>query len=130
MDWSILLDYLLKIMGSALAGVIITLASILFAKLKAKINDTRVTNYINQLVQSAEQLYPNLGTKTGEIKYQYVLDLVLKKFPKLENNEHLKALIEGAVYTLSEQINQIAKAQKEITTTNTSNSNTPIIQSF
>ena len=130
MDWSILLDYLLKIMGSALAGVIITLASILFAKLKAKINDTRVTNYINQLVQSAEQLYPNLGTKTGEIKYQYVLDLVLKKFPKLENNEHLKALIEGAVYTLSEQINQIAKAQKEITTTNTSNNNTHIVQSF
>ena len=130
MDWSILLDYLLKIMGSALAGVIITLASILFAKLKAKINDTRVTNYINQLVQSAEQLYPNLGTKTGEIKYQYVLDLVLKKFPKLENNEHLKALIQGAVYTLSEQINQIAKAQKEITTTNTSNNNTPIVQSF
>lgn len=130
MDWSILLDYLLKIMGSALAGVIITLASILFAKLKAKINDTRVTNYINQLVQSAEQLYPNLGTKTGEIKYQYVLDLVLKKFPKLENNEHLKALIEGAVYTLSEQINQIAKAQKETTSVTTSNSNTPIVQSF
>ena len=130
MDWSIWLDYLLKIMGSALAGVIITLASILFAKLKAKINDTRVTNYINQLVQSAEQLYPNLGTKTGEIKYQYVLDLVLKKFPKLENNEHLKALIEGAVYTLSEQINQIAKAQKETTSITTSNSNTPIVQSF
>ena len=36
MDWNVALDILIKALGSALATVIITFASILFAKLKNK----------------------------------------------------------------------------------------------
>lgn len=123
MDWSVILDYLLKIIGSIGASVIITLAGVLFAKLKTKIKESRINSYIKEAVQAAEQLYPNQGTKTGTEKYKYVVTQVLNKFPELTDNEYLKSLIEGAVYTLSEQVKQIAKEQSKIESTKTTTTN-------
>ena len=138
MDWSITLDYLLKIIGSIGASVIVTLAGVLFAKLKTKVKESRINSYIKEAVQAAEQLYPNEGKKMGKEKYQYVVTQVLSKFPELTDNEYLKSLIEGAVYALSEQVKQIAKEQSKIesTKTTTTNSttnnttNTPTLTSF
>ena len=109
MDWGLFLDYLLKALGSLGASIIIALASILFAKLKAKIGEAKLNTYIDRCVKAAEQLFPNLGQKTGKEKYEYVLGLVKEKYPKL-TNEYLKPLIEGAVFTVSEEIRQIAEA--------------------
>lgn len=111
MDWAIILDYGVKILGAAIASLIITYGSILFAKLKAKLHDARVNMFITNAVKAAEQLYPNLGKKTGKEKYEYVLNEVLTKFPDMTDNKHLKTLIEAAVYGVSEQIKQIAKEQ-------------------
>lgn len=111
MDWSIILDYGVKILGAVIASLIITFGSILFAKLKAKIQDKRVNMFITNAVRAAEQLYPNYGKKTGKEKYEYVLNEVLAKFPNMTDNPHLKTLIESAVYGVSEQVKQIAKEQ-------------------
>lgn len=111
MDWSIILDYGVKILGAVIASLIITFGSILFAKLKAKMQDKRVNMFITNAVRAAEQLYPNFGKKTGKEKYEYVLNEVLTKFPSMTNNPHLKTLIESAVYAVSEQVKQIAKEQ-------------------
>ena len=111
MDWSIILDYGVKILGAVIASLIITSGSILFAKLKAKIQDKRVNMFIMNAVRAAEQLYPNFGKKTGKEKYEYVLNEVLTKFPSMTDNPHLKTLIESAVYAVSEQVKQIAKEQ-------------------
>lgn len=109
-DWNVVLEYGAKILGSMAATLVITLGSILFAKLKAKLQDSKLKLFIDSAVKAAEQLYPNLGKKTGAEKYQYVYDLVTKKYPKVEN-EYLKALIEGAVFSVSEEIKQVAQAQ-------------------
>ena len=111
MDWSIILDYGVKILGAVIAWLIITFGSILFAKLKAKIQDKRVNMFTMNAVRAAEQLYPNFGKKTGKEKYEYVLNEVLTKFPSMTDNPHLKTLIESAVYAVSEQVKQIAKEQ-------------------
>lgn len=113
LDWNEILNGVLKGLGVALGTLLVTFASILFAKLKSKINEVKLTNFIQQAVQAAEQLYPNLGTKTGPEKYQYVLDQVLAKFPNMTNNQYLKTLIEGAVYTVSEQVKQISQQQQQ-----------------
>ena len=134
MDWSLILDYVLKILGSIGASVIITLAGVLFAKLKTKIKESRITSYIKEAVQAAEQLYPNQGKKMGKEKYAYVVQQVLAKFPNLTDNEYLKSLIEGAVYTLSEQVKQIAKEQSSAKSTTssatTTSGNTTTLSSF
>ncbi len=135
MDWSSVLDIVLKAVGSIGASIIVTLAGILFAKLRTKIKESRINSYIKEAVQAAEQLYPNQGTKTGTEKYKYVVTQVLNKFPELTDNEYLKSLIEGAVYTLSEQVKQIAKEQKkeEATTaqiTTTTNNQNKTLSSF
>ena len=110
MDWNLILNYILKISGSVAATLIITLGSVLFAKLKAKIGEARLNAFIDKTVRAAEQMFPNLGQKTGKEKYEYVLNQVLAKFPNLTNDEHLKNLIEGAVFAVSEEVRQIAKA--------------------
>lgn len=127
MNWSEILNYGLKILGSALATLLITYASILFAKLKTKIKENRINTYISKVVRAAEQLYPNQGKKMGPEKYEYVVKQVLAKFPTLTNNEYLKSLIEGAVFSLTEELkeNGVIKEEKK-DTTNNSNS----IQSF
>ena len=134
MDWSLILDYVLKILGSIGASVIITLAGVLFAKLKTKIKESRINSYIKEAVQAAEQLYPNQGKKMGKEKYAYVVQQVLAKFPNLTDNEYLKSLIEGAVYTLSEQVKQIAKEQSSAKSTTSSATttldNTTTLSSF
>ena len=107
------LSYLLKGLGSALAGLVITYSSILFAKLKSKIGESKLNAFIDKTVKAAEQLFPNNGTKTGKIKFDYVVQQVLAKYPKLENNEHLKNLIEGAVYAVSQHEKNVAKAKTE-----------------
>lgn len=117
MDTSIFLDYLMKGLGSASATLLITFATILFTKLKGKITDVRINNFIKQVVQAAEQLYPNNGQKMGTVKYNYVWNEVVAKFPKMKDNPHLKSLIEGAVYTVSEQIRLIAKENNEVAQT-------------
>lgn len=113
MDWNLLLNYILKIVGSVGASLIVTYASILFAKLKNKIHESKVTAYVKQAVQAAEQLYPNEGKKMGKEKYAYVVQQTLAKFPNLTENEYLKSIIEGAVYTVSQQVKQIASATVE-----------------
>lgn len=110
------LGYLFKALGSTLAGLLITFASILFAKLKAKIGESKLNAFIDKTVKAAEQLFPNKGTKTGKIKFDYVVQQVLTKYPKLENNDYLKNLIEGAVYAVSQHEKNVAKEQAEITT--------------
>ena len=126
MDWNIVLEYLFKGLGSVAASLIITFGSILFAKLKTKISEARLNTFIDKTVKAAEQLFPNLGSKTGKEKYKYVVEQVLAKFPKLENNEYLKNLIEGAVYAVSQQVKQA----KQIETASTETSTTPTISSF
>lgn len=111
MDWSLILDYGVKILAAVIATLITTYGSILFAKLKSKLHDAKVNMFITNAVKAAEQLYPNLGKKTGKEKYEYVLNEVLTKFPKMTDNAHLKTLIEAAVYGVSEQVKQIAKEQ-------------------
>ena len=127
MNWSEILNYGLKILGSALATLLITYASILFAKLKTKIKENRINTYISKVVRAAEQLYPNQGKKMGPEKYEYVVKQLLAKFPTLTDNEYLKSLIEGAVFSLTEELkeNGVIKEEKK-DTTNNSNS----IQSF
>ena len=117
MDWTLFLDYLFKALGSLAATLLVTFGTVLFTKLKSKIGEAKLNTYIDRCVRAAEQLFPNLGNKTGKQKYEYVLNLVKEKYPKL-SNEYLKALIEGAVYGVSEQVKQIANASKE--TNNTS----------
>ena len=115
-DWGTVLDYGLRILGYAAGTLIIALASIIFAKLKTKIGEARLNSYIKSAVEAAEQLFPNMGKKTGEQKYSYVVEQVLAKFPKVANDEKLKTLIESAVYSVSEQIRLLAKqkTKKEI----------------
>lgn len=115
MDWSLILSYILKIAGSAAATLITTFATILFAKLKNKLNDARVSAYVHKVVRAAEQLYPNEGTKTGPQKYQYVVDQVLAKFPKMTDNEYLRSLIEGAVYSISNEVSSVTGEPSGIT---------------
>lgn len=129
MDWSTITEVLLKGIGSLAATLIITLASILFAKLKSKINEAKLNSFIDKTVKAAEQLFPNLGNKTGKEKYDYVVQQVLSKFPKLENNQYLSNLIEGAVYAVSEQIKQIKETNKEEIKTITKQEE-PVIKSF
>lgn len=112
MDWSVVLDYALKIAGTAAGTILITLGSILFAKLKNKIGEAKLNAYIDKVVKAAEQLYPNLGKKTGPEKFAYVMEAVKEKYPKLDEG-YLKPLIEGAVYAVSEQVKQIAKEEKK-----------------
>ena len=114
MDWDLILSYLLKGLGSAAATLVITYASILFAKLKNKIGEAKLNAFIDKTVKAAEQLFPNVGTKTGKQKYDYVVQQVLAKYPKLENNEYLKNLIEGAVYAISQQEKNIAKEKESV----------------
>ena len=116
MDWNVALDILIKALGSALATIVITFASILFAKLKAKIGEARLNTYIDRCVKAAEQIFPNLGTKTGPEKLKYVKEMVIKKFPKLSDSPYLNALIEGAVYAVSQQQKQLQE-NKNISTT-------------
>ena len=117
MDWNVALDILIKALGSALATIAITFASILFAKLKAKIGEARLNTYIDRCVKAAEQIFPNLGTKTGPEKLEYVKEMVIKKFPKLSDSPYLNALIEGAVYAVSQQQKQLQENKNTTTTT-------------
>ena len=110
MDWNEILNYGLKIAGTALGTVSIALASILFAKLKTKILESRIGKFVKEAVKAAEQLYPNLGKKMGQEKFAYVVEQVKAKFPKIEN-EYLNTIIESAVYEISEEVKQIAKEQ-------------------
>lgn len=113
MNWSYILEIILKAVGSVGAAVITGLAGWLFTKLSAKIKDSRIQSFVNQAVKAAEQLYPNLGTKTGPEKLKYVTDLVKQKWPKLDN-AYIDAIIEGAVFTLNNQLEE-AKKKKEAT---------------
>lgn len=130
MDWSIVLDYVLKIVGSITASIIITLAGLLYAKLQSKIKDSKITAYIKECVKAAEQLYPNLGMKTGTQKYKYVLECTMKKFPKVTDSDYLKSLIEGAVFALNNQLEEKKKDEPKNDssnkTTNTNNTNKPL----
>jgi len=116
MDWNTILDYALKIAGTALGTVLITLASILFTKLKNKIGEAKLNTFIDKIVRAAEQQFPNVGKKTGPEKFAYVMQVVKQKYPKLDEG-YLKPLIEGAVYGVSEELKQLAKAQEPKTAT-------------
>lgn len=112
-DWNSILNYGLKILGYAIGTIVITYGTILFNKLKAKLGEAKLNSYIDRCVRAAEQLFPNLGNKTGKEKFDYVFNLVKDRYPKLPN-EQIKMLIEGAVYSVSEQVKQIAAEKDEI----------------
>lgn len=116
MDWGLILSYILKAVGSIAAATITSLATALFVKLKNKIKDSKIQAYVKQAVQAAEQLYPNEGKKMGKEKYAYVVKQVVARFPELTDNEYLKSLIEGAVYTVSQQVKQIANESSQTST--------------
>lgn len=103
-DWNEVLNYGVKIASTLLAGMLATYTTILFTKLKRKIMEGRVIQFIEQAVKAAEQLYPNTGIKRGTEKYEYVVNLVLDKFKWLKDEAYLKSLIEGAVFELSEKL--------------------------
>lgn len=113
MDWNIVLDYALKGVGSVVGTLLITYASILFTKLKNKIGEAKLYAYADQCVKAAEQLFPNLGQKTGKEKYEYVKEALLKKYPKLKDNPYLQTVIEAAVYKISQGIKENVKTDKE-----------------
>lgn len=113
MDWNLILNYVLKILGTAVGTIIVTYASILYAKLKTKIGEAKLITYIDKCVKAAEQLFPNLGQKTGKEKYEYVLNCIKEKYPKLEES-YLKPLIEGCVYEVSEQVKLIAEIENDL----------------
>lgn len=111
-DWNLVLNYGLKVLGYAVGTIIVTFASILFAKLKGKIKDSRIIAYVKEVVRAAEQIYPNMGKKMGPEKYEYVSKMVLAKFPTITDNGYLKSLIEGAVYSLSEANDKVIADKK------------------
>ena len=73
----------------------------------------RVKQFIEQAVKAAEQLFPNVGIKTGTEKFEYVVKLVLEKFKWMKDEAYLKALIEGAVFDLTERLKK-EKQQERI----------------
>ena len=94
MDWNVVLSYLLKGLGSALATILITYASILFAKLKSKIGEAKLNAYIDKCVKAAEQLFPNLGNKTGKEKYLEMAKDYANRAKELEpKNKYIKEQI-------------------------------------
>ena len=104
-----------------------TYTTILFTKLKRKIMEGRVIQYIEQAVKAAEQLYPNTGIKRGTEKYEYVVNLVLAKFKWLKDEAYLKSLIESAVFELTERLkNEMNKQINSNTNTNNTNKNNGI----
>ena len=112
-DWNSVLEIVLKVIGYVIAALVTTLASIVFAKLKTKIKESRITAFILQSVKAAEQMFPNTGKKMGKEKYAYVVNQTLAKFPTLTDNEYLKNLIEGAVFKVSEEVRQIANLNNQ-----------------
>ena len=111
MDWNTVLDYGIRVAGIALGTLAATFMSIIFAKIKNKLGEAKLNSYIDRIVRAAEQKFPNLGQKTGAEKFEYVLQTVKEKYPKLDEG-YLKPLIEGAVYAVSEEVKQIAKESK------------------
>lgn len=72
--------------------------------LKSKIGATTFDTYVawaKKLVAAAEVLFPQIGS--GEFKKEYVMDALVKMFPKL-SGEQIEALIEDAVLTLNENV--------------------------
>lgn len=114
-NWNEILNYGLKIIGIAAGTVITTYASILFTKLKTKLYESRIVSYVKEAVKAAEQLYPNQGKKMGKEKLTYVTEQVLNKFPKLTDNEYLRSIIEGAVFSVSEEIKLIQAEKTNVT---------------
>ena len=113
MDWSNILEIILKAVGSVAAATITGLATWLFTKLSKKIKDSRIQSFIKEAVKAAEQMYPNQGTKRGTEKYAYVVQQVIARFPELTDNDYLKALIEGAVFTLNKQLEEAEEKKKK-----------------
>lgn len=112
LDWGEILNGVLKGLGVVIGTLIATYATILFNKLKGKIEEAKLNDFIDKCVRAAEQLFPNLGQKTGAQKFEYVMQEIAGKFPKQLNNPQLKSLIEGAVFSVSEQIRQVAKERQ------------------
>lgn len=112
-DWNEVLNYAIKVVSALLAGMLATYTTIIFTKLKRKIMEGRVKQFIEQAVKAAEQLFPNTGIKRGTEKFEYVVNLVLEKFKWMKDEAYLKALIEGAVFDLTEKLKQ-EKKEKQI----------------
>lgn len=116
MDWAIIFDYLWKALASLASAVIISLSTTIFKKVLEKFGEAKVKRFISTCVKAAEQLFPNKGTKTGTTKFNYVLEQLTKKYPKIITNDTtdtIKALIESEVFKVSEQTKQIAKEQQK-----------------
>ena len=107
MDTVQILDIIIKIAVSTATALITAFVIPALVKLSSKIEDSRIFNFIKRAVNAAEQLY---GPKSGVIKKQYVTDIVKKAFGKLLTDEQIDALIESAVYHISQEIKN-AKTQ-------------------
>lgn len=81
--------------------------------LKSKIGATTFDTYVawaKKLVAAAEVLFPQIGS--GEFKKEYVMDALVKMFPKL-TGEQIEALIEDAVLTLNENVIKVHDDDEE-----------------
>ena len=105
MDWSIIISDVLKAVCAIGGSLIVIIIGIVAKKICAKLKETRLYDFIKEAVKAAEQLFPNVdGVQTGTEKYKYVVQQVLAHFSGLTDNEYLQALIEGAVYSLNNEL--------------------------
>lgn len=122
-----ILDIIVRIavgVGSALITGFLIPALI---KWQSSIKDKRIFNYIKSVVNAAEQLY---GPGTGKIKKEYVTEIVKKAFGKVLTDEQIDALIESAVFHISQEIKRVKTAytEKNVNDKINSTENTPIIR--
>ena len=106
-------DYILKISISICATLITSFIGTLFGKIIVKMKESKQVNYICTLVRAAEKKYPNLGAKTGKEKFQYVMEQIALKYPKLVSNEYTKNMVEAAVYTITNETKKEVKYKKK-----------------
>ena len=79
-------------------------------RLGSKAKDTRIFNFIKKTVNAAEQLY---GPNTGKIKKEYVTEIVKRAFGKVLTDEQIDALIESAVFHISQELKQSKTSHTE-----------------
>ena len=106
--WAIILKVLITALVTGLASLTYTL----IGKAVAKSKTSKLRYHAKIAVESAEQKFPNEGTKMGPQKMAYVMDYLAITFPKIKNNQYLYNIAEAAVYELNREKEEAA-AKKE-----------------
>lgn len=106
--WAIILKVLITALVTGLASLTYTL----IGKAVAKSKTSKLRYHAKIAVESAEQKFPNEGTKMGPQKMAYVMDYLAITFPKIKNNQYLYNIAEAAVLELNREKEEEA-ARKE-----------------